>query len=234
MNRLLSTVACDVRLQARNGFYWAVAFMLTVFAILVSLIHVRNWDYFLPPIVLGNLMIGTFMFVAGLVLLEKGEGTLEAQVVTPLRTWEYLGSKLLTLTGLAIAEHLFIVALAIRWDFDPLTLILGIVAAAAIYTLSGFLAVARYDSINEYIFPSMLWATFFSIPFLPYFDVWTGWLFYLHPLQAPLVLLKAAFGGIELWEWSYGIVYSAAWIGLLFVLSRKAFHRFITRKEGAR
>ena len=46
MKRLLSTVACDVRLQARNGFYWAVAFMLTVFAILISQIHLRNWDYF--------------------------------------------------------------------------------------------------------------------------------------------------------------------------------------------
>lgn len=48
---------------------------------------------------LGNLPLATFFFIAGLVLLEKGEGTLEAQIVTPLTAGGYLASKILTLTA---------------------------------------------------------------------------------------------------------------------------------------
>ncbi len=42
--------------------------------------------------VLGNMTIGTFYFMAGLVLLEKGDGVLEGLIVTPLRLQGATGS----------------------------------------------------------------------------------------------------------------------------------------------
>jgi len=85
MNRLVATMSCDVRLQVRNGFYWAVAFLLAILVVLITQLPSFDWGPVLPPLVLGNLVTATFFFVAALVLLEKGEGTLEAQIVTPLR-----------------------------------------------------------------------------------------------------------------------------------------------------
>ena len=49
--------------------------------------------------IMGNLVIGTFYFMGGLVLLEKDEGSLEARVTTPLKPTEYLSAKVLTLTS---------------------------------------------------------------------------------------------------------------------------------------
>ena len=60
--RLLSTMRCDVRLQLRNGFYWAVAFLLGSWAIVITQLPAFDWGPVVPPIVLGNLSLATFMF----------------------------------------------------------------------------------------------------------------------------------------------------------------------------
>ena len=176
--------------------------------------------------------MNTFYFIAGLVILEKGEGTMEAQVVTPLRTWEYLASKIITLTGLSIVESFVIVVFSYGFNFNWLAMIFGIVLLGPIYTLFGFIAVVRYDSINEYIFPSAMYTIIFSIPMIFYFNIRDDWFFYLHPLQAPLVLLKAAFQPVEFWQYFYGILYSILWIGIVFSISRWVFNRFVTARGG--
>jgi fluoroquinolone transport system permease protein len=102
----------------------------------------------------------------------------------------------------------------------------------AMYALYGFFVVSRYDSINEFILPSALWVIWFSIPLVYYFDLWRHWLIYLHPLQAPLILMQSAFDPQPAWKILYGILYSLAWIGLGYFFSQQAFYRFVIRKEG--
>lgn len=193
MKRLTATIACDVRLQVRNGFYYAAGFVAFFWVLALSRVPVENLGGFMPVFILANLLINTFYFIAGLVLLEKGEGTLMAQVVTPLRIWEYLASKVITLTGLSLLENLLIVGLGYGLNFNLLPLLIGMSLATTLYTLVGFVAVSRYDSINEYLFPSFLYTLVFIPPFLPYMGLGESWLFYLHPLQAPLLLTKAVF-----------------------------------------
>lgn len=234
MSRLAATVACDVRLQYRNGFYWAVAFLLVTLLAVISQLPSFAWAPVLPPLVLGNLSLATFFFMAGLLLLEKEERTLEAQVVTPLRVGEYLGSKLITLTGLSVAEHLFICLITVGFDFSPLPLVAGVVLAAALYCLAGFVAAVRYKSINELLFPSMVWVTFFALPILDYAGLWSTWLMYLHPFQAPLVILEGAFFPLRAWEWLYGLGYAVLWIWLGFLWNRREFRRFVVATAGGR
>ena len=234
MHALAATLSLDFRLQARNGFYYAVAFVLVCWFVLLTLLPAIDWGYVLPAVVFGNLVMVNFYFVAGLVLLEKGEGTLEAQVVTPLADWEYLASKTATLTALSLVEQVVIVWSAHGGGFAGGPLVAGIVLAAVLYTLVGFLLIARYRSINEFMFPSILFTAVLSLPMLHYFGLWDTWLLYLHPLTAPLVLLKGAFGPVPSWQWAYGLLYSAAWAGLLLLAARRTFDRFIVAREGGR
>ena len=233
MKRLLATMGCDVRLQLRNGFYWAVGFLLVSFGVVITQLPDFDWGPIVPPLLFSNLAIATFMFMAALVLLERGEGTLEAQVVTPLRTGEYLISKVVTLTGLSMIECTAIVVLTCGREFHPLPLIVGTVLASAIYCLAGFVAVARYDSINEFLFPSMLWITVMSLPIVHYAGLWNNPLIYLHPLQASLVLLKGTVSPLAPWEWLYGVLYSGLWIVLLHAWGRRTFQRFVVATAGA-
>ena len=234
MHRLAATVRLDLRLQMRNGFYYAVAFVLVCWFALLTRLPAIDWGYVLPAVVFGNLVMVNFYFVAGLVLLEKDEGTLEAQVVTPLANWEYLASKTVTLAALSVVEQVVIVWSAYGGGFAGGALIAGIVLASTLYTLTGFLLVARYRSINEFLFPSALFTVVLSLPMLHYFGLWDTWLLYLHPFTAPLVLLAGAFRPIPSWQWVYGVFYAAAWAGLLLLAGRRTFDRFIVAREGSR
>ena len=90
MKRLASSLWLDFRLQFRNGFYYAAAFVTVVAIVILRQFPNLDFKWLLPALLLNNLLIGTFYFFGALVLLEKKEGTLEAQIVTPIRSWEYL------------------------------------------------------------------------------------------------------------------------------------------------
>jgi fluoroquinolone transport system permease protein len=232
MKRLLATIRCDVMLQLRHGFYYATAFVLICCVAVVSRIPSLNLNWLLPALVLGNLLLNTFYFIGGLILLEKGEGTLEAQVVTPLRSWEYLASKVGTLTLLGLVENTVIVMLLAGFGFNLLPLAASLILTAMLYCLAGVIAVVRYASINEYLMPSVVYTSLLLVPLLPYLTQWDTWLFYLHPMQATLLLAQAAFQPVAYWQVIYGVLYSALWVGLLAHFSRRAFQRFIIAGAG--
>jgi fluoroquinolone transport system permease protein len=190
--------------------------------------------WLLAALLLSNVVINTFYFVAGLVLLEKGEGTLEAQVVTPLRPGEYLAAKAITLTGLTLLENVLITTAVYGFNYHPGLLLAGLLLAALLFTWSGFIVVARYDAINSYLLPSILYTGLLGLPLIPYLAGWEFPLIYLHPLQAPLSLLEAAFRPVAAWEIGYGLAYGLLWSGITFAYSRRAFHRFVIRREGIR
>jgi len=259
MTRLTATMKWDVRLQWRNGFYYAAMVVVIIWALLMSQVPANvlsgigddTLAWLLPVAILGNLLIGTFYFMGGLLLLEKGEGTLEAQIVTPLRSTEYILSKLATLTVLSLIENSLLVgiifALRSRFWLEPfqqvsalgpeliISILLfdaGLILAALMLCLAGFLVVIRYDSINEYLLPSILVTTVLMLPLVAYMAGWQSPLLYLHPLQAPLLLLQAAWQPLPAWPILYALAYSLLWIWLLFRVAHNAFYRFVIIKQG--
>ncbi len=231
MTRLQTAVRWDMRLQFRNGFYYAAAFIAVIMTIVLWQFPKAELPTVLPVFVLGNMTVGTFYFMAGLVLLEKGDGVLEGLVVTPLRQSEYLGAKLASLTLLTIGENMLIVTAVFGLNYNLILLALGIGLTACFNILLGFIVVARYDSINRFIMPSILITTLLALPLVDYLGLWQSPLIYLHPVQAMLLLLKGAFQPIAVWQIVYGVLYAALWIGLLFQVSQRIFYRFIILKQ---
>jgi fluoroquinolone transport system permease protein len=234
MRRILATAGLDARLQFRNGFYYAALFVVALLGILITQVPRLDWGYLLPVLAQSGLALSTFYFIGGLALLEKGEGTLEAQVVSPLRPREYLLSKLATLAGLAVVENLTLVIIAVGPNFNPTWWLAGTMAGAFIYSLFGFIAVARYDSINEYLFPSLLFTTALSMPFIDYFGVLSHTVFYLHPIQPVLILLRAAFTPVPDYLLVYALVAATLWTAFLYWWAIRTFRRFVTQKAGVR
>ena len=232
MNRIMATARWDIAIQARNGFYAATAFVTIFWAIIFINLPRLNLDWLLPPLVVGNLLLGTFYFIGGLVLLEKGEGTLMAQAITPLRLGEYLLAKILTLLMPVLAETLVIVVLVAGGHFTLLPLVAGAVLAGAMYCLAGFIAVAPYPAINEYLLPSGMYAALLWIPLLAYMAHWHHWILYLHPFSAPLTLVRAAFEDVPLWQVAYGVIYGVVWLVLLYQWSSRVFKRSRLNVQG--
>jgi fluoroquinolone transport system permease protein len=236
VRRLLATVRRDVTLQIRYRLYAVSVFVVLVWGVLLSLLPVAartETAVVVPAFVVFNLIVTTFYFVGALVLLERDEGMLSAIVTTPLRDAEYLLSKAITLTALATAESLLVVLLLFgarfRWDL----LLAGTVLLGALYVLAGFLAVARHDSLNEWLLPSVPVLLFLMLPLLGHFGLVDRRLFWLHPVAPALLLLQAACDPSSTGEIAFGVLGSVIWLGAGFTWARHRFDRYLVREAGS-
>jgi fluoroquinolone transport system permease protein len=212
MTRLLHAIRYDAVLQWRNGFIAAALVITGLWALLLSQAQGIDLRWLMPPMLAGNLLVGTFFFISGLILLEKDERVTAALRVSPLRQGEYLAAKVVTLAAPALVETLVIAGLASGWRFDALLLLAGTLLAAAIYCLAGAIAVARYSAINAYLIPAGGYAALLWIPLLAYMVGWDAPLMIAHPLGGPLMLLTAAFDPAPLWEIGLALISGAGWI----------------------
>ena len=232
MNRALSTIRHDMRLQFRHGFYHVGAFVAVAWAAILWQFPPDWTARLLPAFVFLALNVTTFYFIAGLVLFEKGQGTLEALSITPLRPGEYLLSKVLSLGFLAVAENVILVFTVFGAPEGLFSFFTGLVTLCGIYTLLGFVIVVRYDSINEYLMPSTLYTLVIQAPVAGALGLFETDLFRLWPTNGPLVLLSDAFSPVSTEMRVYGLVFSVFCCVALFFPARKAFDRFVARRQG--
>jgi fluoroquinolone transport system permease protein len=221
MTRLAATLQTDVRVQVRNGFYLATAFVLTCSILVLRWLPPEAAALLLPVVLLGNVVVNTFYFVSALVLLERGEGTFAAQSVTPLRAGEYLGSKVATLTALSLLEGLLLASAVGGLDSRLVWTALGIALASALFCLSGVAVIVRYEAINEFIMPSVLYTGLLSLPLVGFFGIGAPAFYLPHPIQGPLELLRARAtptpGAL-----AYAVGYPALWIVPAYLWSRRS------------
>ena len=228
----------DVIVQARNGFYWASGFVvLAVSALLAAMPSavLNNPGLWVPALVMFNLQITTFFFVAGLMLLERDEGTLIALGASPLSARTYLLARCTTLTTLAAVETLVIAwfgfGFSASWALFAATAAMGIT-----YTGFGVAVAARYESVNSLLLPASVIVTVLLLPLLGHFELAPRLLSVWHPLEPALLLLRAAYHPISRFELTFGIVGSIAWASVAFSLAQHAVEQMMrdTRASGGR
>lgn len=228
----------DIIVQARNGFYWASLFVvLAICALLAALpmAVINNPGLWVPAMAAFNLQITTFFFVAGLLLLEKDEGTLTALGASPLSARKYLLARTTTLTALAAAETLIIIwfgfGFATSW-----ALFGGIGALGITYTCFGVAMAARYESVNSLLLPASVIVTVLLLPLLGHFGLAPRILLVWHPMQPAITLIRAAYSPTAIGELLYGAAGSAAWACLAFEVAQRAVTRLMrdTRASGGR
>lgn len=234
MSRLASTVRLDLILQKRYGFFYAGAFVTVVWVALLLLLPDALLGLAVPLIVFTDLAVVGFYFIAGMVLFEKGEETLFALISTPLRFQEYLASKLLTLTALAMVISLVVAVAGYGLGFNPVLFLLGVILASLISALVGFITVAPFASISNYLVPSSLVLIPLGLPVFHFLDLWQNPIFYLLPTQGALLLIGGAFVQDLLFAWqiAYALIYGFFWIAGMSFLARRAFERYIVARQG--
>lgn len=232
MTRLLATLRLDLLLQQRYGFLYAGVFSTSVWIALLKALPLTVLEVAVPLVLFLDLAIIGFYFIAGMVLFEKGERTLFALVVTPLRFWEYLTSKLISLTLLAAIASLILIVITYKTKWNILLGILGIIFMSSISLLVGFIAVAPFKSLSSYLIPSQVYALLLYLPIIDYFRWWDSPLFYLLPTQGALLLLRGAFQSVELRQVLYAILSGTIWVGLLILMANRVFQQYIVARQG--
>jgi len=233
MKRLIATVQLDTRLLWRNKIYHLSAGLaLVVIWLLRGLFAQETLKLAIPSFFLYAVAGTTYLFLAALVLFGKSERSLQGMVVTPLSLNEYLLAKIIALGFLAVLESLVITFFTYGTNFQLIPFLLGIMVLGAFYTLMAFIMVARYNQITELLVPTLALSLFLSIPLLHHNGLSDSFIFYLWPTQPPLLLMKAAFIPLPLWEYVYAIIGSALILVGMFRWAQGAFRKFIVLNAG--
>lgn len=232
MTRLAAALKTDLVLQQRYGLWYAAGVSGLVWIAILRAMPPAVLPVAVPLVIYLDLAVVGFFLLAVLVLYERGEGTLAALVVTPLRFAEYLLSKLVSLTAVAVVLSLVVVLAGFGPRFRLLPALTGIVLLSAMVLLVAFVAVARFPTFSSFLFPSQVFALPFYLPLLDHLGVIPGAVFYALPSYGPLLLIRGAFNSVRPWEIVYAAGYGGAFIALMSLAARGAFDRHIVRRRG--
>jgi len=238
MSAFLVALRWDVVLQARNGFYWASAFVVLVVGALLLAIPATvrsNEAALVPAMVAVNLQVTTFFFVAGLLLLERDEGTLTAIAVSPFSPGGYLATRTISLTVLAAVETIALMWIAFG-TAGSWAILVGTASLGVIYTGFGAVVGARYASVNALLLPASVVVSFLLLPLVPHFGLGPRALVLLHPIEPSLTLMRAGYGAASRSDLVFGVAGSIAWSSIAFVWGRNGVGRLMrdTRASGGR
>ncbi len=233
MSGLAATLRLDVRIQARSKLYTIGVCVAVLLGLLGRFVVEASVGKVLATFYLLGIGSTTYVFGASLVLLEKGQGTLQALRVTPLSSTAYITSKVVTLTSFAVIESAIVYV--VGFFGAPLNLpvlIVGVLCLGMIYTLVGMGQVAPHDSIFSFLIPgAMIVGTVLQLPLFYVLEIGPSLIWYVIPTQGPLLLMLAASESLEVWQWTYAIVMSVAAIVGAAGWARRRFRRFIALQE---
>jgi len=131
---------------------------------------------FVPLMILNEPVMLGFIFLATLIFMEKEENTIRAYLVSPVRIWEYLLSKIIIMAALALISTIlitvFTVGIHVNW-----IMLLAIVTAGSVFGAASAMFIAVFfDNLSK----AMIWiisiSLIFTIPmaayFIPSFSPW--------------------------------------------------------------
>lgn len=234
MNKFLSTIKWDVRFQISNKLY-AVGFVLTVMWIgVIILFPAEYMQYVIPIVLLSDLATMGLLFMGAIVYFERGQGFIYSIVTTPLKTSEYLISKVISLslyvllvTTAVVASVSFIKNLNANYMY----MLLSVLVASAFYTLLGFLLSSFFKTFTDFLFPMGVLFTFFNMPLLWMFDIASlqGFrhIIYIMPSYGLVILLQSILTPKPWYDIVYAVIYNTIAIHALYRLCIKHFNRRI-------
>jgi fluoroquinolone transport system permease protein len=230
-------VVWDVKVQMREHVYLFTALSTLAFATVLLLLPEHAPDtvvtaiLFLDPAVIG------MGFVGGIILMERSQNTLSALAVSPATPFDYLASKIVTLTFLTFVGGIALVCVA-YWPLKPDRAVRFIIAmgfTGALATVGGVALVATANSMNHLIARAFPVTVVLYLSFLPHFKLVDGilaWvLFGINPGHAMLraLLWAADPASVTTTEAVYAFAYIGVLTAILLVWTLQLFKDNIAR-----
>ena len=158
--------------------------------------------------------------------MEKGQGVLMVLVVSPLRSWEYVLSKVLSLALVSVLVALSITYFSDIQNVNWLILMLSTIFTSGIFTLLGIMINAGCSNVNQYLLKTIPYMLLFILPCFALLGFPYSEFFIIFPSVAALKLMLGAYHGISCLE---AIAISAYLLAINFLLLKMAVHIFEKR-----
>lgn len=228
-NKLIIALRGDLVRQWRYQLIGAAVLVTALYSLILIPMKQHELDkamlflIFSDPVALGMLFIGS------LILFERTDRTLEAIVITPLKRWQYLWSKALSLTLIALACSVAMALVGFGWRVNWFWYLVGIALSSFIFVFLGFAIVTTCRTFNQYIMKMGIYLIPVALPLLNYAGVTDTKLWYIIPTQATLILMNTIVEAQLVGDIIYAVLYLLLWCVGSFYFAMRAFDHYLSR-----
>lgn len=178
--RIWSLLRGDIRFQYKYGFYLLyLVFSILYISLIFSLPQAWREKAAILMIFTDPAAMGLY-FMGAIVLFEKSERVLDSIAVSPVKTYEYMLSKLLSIGAISV-----IVGFSIGFFSHAVNMtdrfLVGIFLCSCLFSAVGLMVAAKSISLNDFIISTIPAELLINIPAIAWLFGWKpGWLL-LHP-----------------------------------------------------
>jgi fluoroquinolone transport system permease protein len=185
--RVLPLLRGDIRFQFKYGFYYLYLFFSVFYAgLLFALPEAWRAKATALMILSDPAAMGLF-FMGAIVLFEKSERVLDSLAVSPVRPWEYVLSKLVSL-GLISTAAALAVGLPAGAVIRPLPFLAGVFFCSCLCSAAGLIAACKIVTLNQFLLAVAPVEILINVPAVAWlFGFQPGWLA-AHPGVAMMIL----------------------------------------------
>ncbi|WHH57809.1 hypothetical protein [Petroclostridium sp. X23] len=237
--RLSKLLKWDFVFQVKYGIVIAGIIITAVWLGMISLLPVYTMGYVIPIAFVTDFAVTGFLFIAAMLFFDKGQGTLDVIVTSPVRVSEYILSKLISLSTLIcfIAMGLVFGVSSIKGlEANYGFVLLASLLSGSFFILLGFITSTFYKSFTDMIMPMGVWLAVLFIPFLTYINIDTfdflDAIVFLWPTYSMMKIIDAILGDSNIIFISLSIAYIMAMNFILFRIAVKLFNRKVIGREG--
>lgn len=205
--RFLHSIRADILFQMKQGFYLVYVLLTLMYLIILSFLPEDILSVALPLVVFSDPSVLGLFFIGGIIMLEKVQGVLSVVVVSPLRTLEYILSKVVSLALVSVLASFAITGFSnynrVSWSL----LFLSTILTSGIFTMCGIIINAGCQTVNQYMIKTIPYMLVFVLPCFSLIGFPYSWIFTIIPSVAALRLMLGAYTGIPFFEAIALIVY---------------------------
>ena len=174
-------------------------------------------------------MLG-FLFVGVMILFEKDSNTLQAIIINPLKNWQYIWAKAISLTFISTLVGLIMLYAGYSGKIQPLYMLIALSFTSILFVFFGVIGVVRVRTFIQYMIIIPMFLMPMIIPLLDFFRVYTAKWMYLIPSHASLILMKASIQSQPAGDIIYAIFYLLLWIIVAYKIAQASFVKYIVEK----
>lgn len=229
MKNLAHTIKWDFILITKYGIAIIALVIAAIYSSFLLLFDIKGAEKLVTFLIFSDPVMYGFLFTAVMILFEKESHTHQVLAITPMPISQYIWSKNIVFTIVALVCSTGIILAARPEMFHPLTFILGVLLSSSLFVFVGIIGVSFVKNFNQFILlmPIVLFPV--CLPLLDYFSIFESYIFYIIPTQACLLLFKTSISQIELWQIIYAITYLLICNLVCYKLSLKAYKKRILK-----
>lgn len=213
--RTIMLLRGDIRFQLKYGFYF-LYFIFTVLYISVLFVLPDSWRektailmIFSDPAAMG------LYFMGAIILFEKSERVLNSIAISPVRPYEYVIAKLLSIAVVSTAVSL-VIGLSAGVVPNVFFFIIGVFIGSCLFSAIGLMLAANIASLNQFIIATIPVELLINLPAIAYLFGWKPrWLLF-HPGASIIELCQNGPGAF------FAAFNLALWITLIALFACRA------------